>query len=110
VCRVAIHLNARVEDIVLGETDPILEALEQLANFAMSLCMPDTFPLPNAIFHKNADNPILVVIIIANIAVFGFELFDCFNIVKYSDLSGQFRIIHVCTPPLLHWSLNRQLA
>jgi hypothetical protein len=88
---VAVHFDTRIEDIVLGEADPILEALEQFANLRGPLRLPDPWPFPNPILGKNRHNPVLVVLVIANIAVFGFELFDRFNILKDGDV-----LFHFC--------------
>src|SRR5262245_38052379 len=78
----AVHGNARIEDIVLGEADPLGEALEQLPQFRMSLRAPYAFSFPNTILGENRHNPVLVVIVIANITVFGFELLDCLDVLQ----------------------------
>jgi len=96
---VAVHRDARVEDIVLGEADPLGEAFEQLANFRVTLRAPYTLPFPNAILGENSHNPVLVVIVIANIAVFGFELLDRLDVLEDGDVFFEFRSSHVCKPP-----------
>jgi hypothetical protein len=91
---VTLHLNARVKDVVLGEANAVSEVLEQFTQFSMSLGVADAFPFPNAILSENADNSILIVIVVTNIAVFGFEFLNGFRILQNGDVLYQFRCIH----------------
>ena len=52
----------------------------------MTLRAPDPFSLPDAVVGKDSDNPVLIVIVVADVAVSGLQLFDRLDILEGDDL------------------------
>ena len=65
------------------EADPIGEALEQLAQLQVALRAADALALPNSVRREDTDDPILIVIRIADIAVLGLEPLDRLDILDH---------------------------
>ena len=65
----------------------------------MPLRIPHALPFPNAILGEDGHNPIMIVIVIANIAVFGFEPLNRLDVLEDGNLLYEFRVIHNCKPP-----------
>jgi hypothetical protein len=55
---VALHLDPRIEDIMLGKADPLVEAPKELPQLIVPFGQADALPFPDAVFRKNPDDPI----------------------------------------------------
>jgi hypothetical protein len=90
------YLDTGIEDVVLREADSLGKTLKQLPNLGMTLRASDSFSLPNAVVGEDSDDPVLVMIVITDIAIFGLQLLDRFDILESDDVFFEFGAIHSC--------------
>jgi hypothetical protein len=95
---VAGYLDTGIEDVMLREADAIGETLEQLSNLIVTLRATDPFSFPNAVVGEDTHDPILIVIVVADVAVFGLQLFDRFDILEGNYAFFEFGTTHTGGP------------
>src|SRR5580693_2399948 len=91
---IPLHLNNGVHDVMLRETDPLLEALEQRPDGGVSLMTSDVGALPDAILDEQRRNLVGIVIVVADGAVTRLQLLDRFGVLAQRDALFEFRYIH----------------